>query len=101
MRFAPMCRSPFRVFVSLFFPLIVAMAVLPAGAQAPRISALFPAGAKAGETVEVSVRGGGFAGAKQIMVMGANGVTAELVGGGVTVDEKVRPLFQNKCTSCH
>lgn len=96
-----MFRSPLRVFVSLFAPLIAVVAVLPAGAQAPRISALFPAGAKAGETVEVSVRGGGFAGAKRIMVMGGGGVTADLVGSGVVVDEKARPLFQNKCTSCH
>ncbi|GAB4458719.1 MAG: hypothetical protein OHK0029_20280 [Armatimonadaceae bacterium] len=70
-------------------------------AQQPRINALFPAGAKAGETTEVSVRGGGFAGAKAALVIGAPGVSAELIGGGEAPDEKAKPLFQSKCTSCH
>jgi hypothetical protein len=93
-------RLPVRS--SLLLLMTVLTAALPAVAQqGPRITALFPAGAKAGETVEVSVRGGNLIGAKKLMVMGAGGVTAELVGGQVAVDEKVRPLFQNKCTSCH
>ncbi len=75
---------------------------LPAHAQSPRIAALFPAGAKAGETVEVAVKGGGLAGAQKVLVLGAPGVTAELVPSSVgTIDETARPVFQNKCTSCH
>lgn len=84
-------------------PLFVSLLLiaLPAQAQQPRIAALFPAGAKAGETVEVSVRGGGMAGAKSALVTGLPGVKAEVVGGGGTLDEKAKPLFQAKCTTCH
>lgn len=74
---------------------------LPAQAQQPRIAALFPAGAKAGETVEVAVRGGGMVGAKSALITGLPGVSAELTGNDVKVDEKAKPLFQAKCTSCH
>ncbi|MDX1932530.1 MAG: pre-peptidase C-terminal domain-containing protein [Capsulimonadales bacterium] len=72
-----------------------------ARAQEPRIAALFPAGAKAGETVEVAMRGGNLNGAKSLIVTGAPGITAELMAAGGAVDESAKPLFEAKCTSCH
>lgn len=83
------------------FSALIAFAVLPALAQTPRISALFPAGAKAGETVEVSVRGGNLAGAKRLVVIGPGGVTADLAAASTMVDEAAKPLFQQKCQLCH
>ena len=80
---------------------LLGFCALPALAQTPTISALFPAGAKAGETVEVSVRGGNLAGAKRIVVIGPEGVTAELNLADVQVDESSKPLFQQKCQQCH
>jgi len=86
-------------------PLLTLVALLSciasAYAQQPRISALFPAGAKAGETVDVSVRGAGFVGSKSVLITGAGGVTASLVGNDIKIDESAKPLFQAKCTSCH
>ena len=82
----------------LFLLLLVAAA---AHAQTPRLSALYPAGAKAGETVEVAVKGGSLAGARSVLVTGGEGVSATLVGGAANVDEGARPLFQSKCTTCH
>ena len=79
----------------------LALASGAAFAQQPRISALFPAGGKAGETVEVEIKGGNLLGAKEVVVLGAGGVTGEIVGGNAQVDEKAKPLFQAKCTTCH
>lgn len=70
-------------------------------AQGPRIAALYPAGAQAGQSVEVAIRGGGLAGAKRVVVSGAPGIKAELVGGSGAVDEGIRPLFNAKCVTCH
>lgn len=70
-------------------------------AQTPRIAALYPAGAQAGQTVEVSLRGGGLAGAKRIVIAGAPGITGELVGGQIKADDSIRPLFNTKCVTCH
>ena len=70
-------------------------------AQTPRIAALYPAGAQAGQSVEVSLRGGGLAGAKRVVVAGAPGVTAELVGGQIKADDSVRPVFNARCATCH
>lgn len=72
-----------------------------ARAQEPRISGLFPAGAQAGQSVDVSVKGGGLVGAKRVIVTGGPGVTAELAASNVQIDETAKPLFQAKCTSCH
>ena len=85
---------------AILFLLLVLLA-LPAWAQTPRISALYPAGAKAGDTVEVAVRGGNLVGVKRVLVIGQTGVTAELVGGGAAVDEAAKPVFQQKCQLCH
>ncbi len=71
------------------------------GQNGPRISALFPAGAQAGQTVEVAVRGGNLTGASSAMINGAPGVTAELLPSGLKVDEKAKPAFEKACASCH
>ncbi len=88
---------------SLLFVVGMAALLLAGAVQAqePRISALFPAGARTGETVEVAVRGGNLNGTKGILVTGAPGVSAELMAVGGTVDEAAKPLFQSKCTACH
>ncbi len=81
--------------------LLFTLLALPVCAQTPRISALFPAGAKTGDTVDVAVRGGNLVGVKRVLVTGERGVTAELVGGGGAVDESAKPVFQQKCQLCH
>ncbi len=86
---------------TLFAALFAVCVALPAMAQTPRINALFPAGGRTGETVEVAVRGGNLVGAKRVLVTGAPGVTAELTGDSVQIDEAAKPLFAAKCTSCH
>jgi hypothetical protein len=70
-------------------------------AQTPQIAGVFPAGAKAGKTVEVTLRGGNLQGAKRMLVTGEIGVSAEVMPGGAPPDESLRPLVQAKCTSCH
>ena len=70
-------------------------------AQTPQIVGVFPAGAKVGSAVEVALRGGQLQGARQLLVTGGFGVTAEVAVGGKAPDESLRPLVQNKCTSCH
>ena len=72
-----------------------------AHAQTPQIVGVFPAGAKVGQTVEVALRGGRLQGARKLLVTGGFGVTAEVATGGKAPDEGLRPLVQNKCTSCH
>ncbi len=71
-----------------------------ANAQIPRINTLFPIGAKAGTTVEVEVRGSSLDGANMVLVHG-KGLTGTLVPGGSKVDESFKPIWQNKCGSCH
>ncbi len=75
--------------------------VCAALAQGPRIAALYPAGAQAGNSVDISIRGGGLAGAKRVVVSGAPGVKAELLGDAAPADDSVRPLFNAKCVTCH
>ncbi len=72
-----------------------------ASAQTPQIAGVFPAGAKAGRTVEVVLRGGNLQGAKKLLITGEMGVSAEVQPGGAPADEALRPLVQSKCTSCH
>ena len=62
------------------------------GQSGPRINALFPAGARAGETVEVAVRGGNLNGAREAIITGAAGVTAQLLPSGAKVDESAKPI---------
>jgi hypothetical protein len=78
---------------------VVQLAV-PAHAQTPKISTLFPIGGKAGTTVEVEVRGSALTGADRLVVSG-KGVLGTVDPGGAKVDEKFKPLFQSKCSGCH
>lgn len=81
--------------------LLVGMAVsLSCGAQLPRINTFFPIGGKAGETVDVEIRGSSLTGADKLIVQG-NGVTGTISPGGVKADETFKPIWQSKCASCH
>ena len=81
--------------------LIAILCATAAQAQTPQIVGVFPAGAKVGQTVEVALRGGQLQGARQLLVTGGFGVTAEVAVGGKAPDEGLRPLVQAKCSSCH
>ncbi len=70
------------------------------GAQLPRINTFFPIGGKAGETVDVEIRGSSLTGADKLIVLGA-GVTGTVNPGGVKADETFKPIWQSKCASCH
>lgn len=69
-------------------------------AQQPRINTLFPIGGRAGDTVEVEIRGSSLAGAEKLIVLG-KGVSGTVDPADVKVDETFKPVFQNKCASCH
>jgi hypothetical protein len=80
---------------------VSAVSQSPAGAQAlPRLTALYPPGARAGTTVEVSIRGGGLEGAREVLVHG-DGISAKLNDAGVKVDPADQKVFQAKCALCH
>jgi len=85
----------------ILLSLLAATLTVAAQAQTPRIAALYPAGAQAGQTIEVALRGGGLAGAKQVVVAGGRGVKAEILGGQAQADDSIRPLFNAKCVTCH
>lgn len=77
------------------------VAAAPAFAQAlPRISSLYPPGAQAGQTVEVSIRGGGLEGAREVIVDGP-GLSAKLNESNVKVDAADQKVFTAKCGLCH
>jgi hypothetical protein len=69
-------------------------------AQVPRINTLFPIGGKAGETVEVEVRGSNLSGAEGVLVAGG-GITGSVTPGGNKADDTNKPVWQAKCASCH
>ena len=95
-RFSPVLR-----FGSLCLVVCAALGGAARGQSGPRINALFPAGARAGETVEVAVRGGNLTGARETIITGAAGVTAQLLPSGAKVDESAKPIFDKACTTCH
>ena len=69
--------------------LIIALLLLAgfaSGQQGPQLLTVFPPGAKAGETVEVTFAGSGFDGDEKLL-FSAKGFTAEPAGKG-TVDPK-------------
>ncbi len=82
-----------------------ATALLVAGSvraqSLPRIASVFPAGASVGQTVEVSMRGSNLSAGRQLLVLGAPGVKAQLLTGGTAPDASARPVFQARCTTCH
>ncbi|MFM7186426.1 MAG: hypothetical protein ACKO14_01275 [Armatimonadota bacterium] len=69
--------------------------------QLPKIAAVYPAGAKTGSSVEVALRGANLSAAKELLVLGAPGVTAKLQKGGVAPDQMSRPLLNAWCSTCH
>jgi hypothetical protein len=76
-------------------------AASPALAQAlPRISSLYPPGARAGTTQDVAIRGGGLEGAREVLVTGS-GLTAQLNSLDVKIDPAEQRLFASKCAGCH
>src|SRR5579871_2710041 len=79
--------------------LLTALAV-PAGAQIPRINTFFPIGGKAGSTVELEIRGSSLDGANKLLVSGS-GVIGTVEPSGSKTDEQFRPIWQNKCGTCH
>ncbi len=62
-------------------------------AQVPRINTLFPIGGKAGETVEVEVRGSNLSGAEGVLVAGG-GITGSVAPGGNKADDTNKPVWQ-------
>lgn len=85
----------------LFFLACLSISAEPALAQAlPRIAALYPAGARAGSTLEVAIRGGGLEGAREIL-WDRPGLTARLSSAAVKIEPGDLKLFQAKCALCH
>ena len=87
-------------FVTSIFLLAGLIASCLCQAQLPRINTFFPIGGKAGETVDVEIRGSTLTGADKLIVQGA-GVTGTINPGGVKADDTFKPIFQSKCASCH
>ena len=69
-------------------------------AQTPRINTLFPIGGKSGSAVDVEIRGSSLEGARELLVYG-EGVSGVATPGDGKADETNKPLWQNKCGSCH
>jgi hypothetical protein len=81
--------------------LLLLFVARPGWAQAlPRISALYPPGAKQGSALDVSIRGGGLDGAREVIVDGP-GLTVSLNSADVKVDPADQKVFQAKCGLCH
>jgi hypothetical protein len=77
--------------------------LLPAGAYAqalPRITGLFPPGARAGTSVDVAIRTGGLEGAREVVVDGS-GLTVHLNESGAKADPGDQKVFVAKCGLCH
>src|SRR4051794_31426267 len=68
---------------------LVASAGSVAAQTGPQLTTVFPPGAKAGETVEVTVSGSGFDGGEQLLFSDKT-VKAELVPGSVAADPKAK-----------
>lgn len=90
-----------RSLTFLVVGLAAAAAAPRASAQAlPRINGLYPPGARAGSTVEVSIRGGGLDGASEVLVNGP-GLKATLNAADVKINPEELKVFQAKCALCH
>lgn len=85
----------------LYGALLLSLIATPALAQAlPRISSLYPPGARAGSTLDVAIRGGGLEGARAVLVDGP-GLTAALNAVDVKIDPASQKVFAAKCGQCH
>jgi len=84
--------------------LLLVLCLAPASgafAQAlPRVSSLYPPGARAGTTQDVAIRGGGLEGARQVLITGG-GLTATLNSLDARIDAAEQRLFNAKCAGCH
>ena len=90
----------FRQETALLFSVFCFLSTSLASAQIPRINTLFPIGGKSGATVDVEIRGSSLEGAKELLVYG-DGVSGTVQPGDGKADETNKPLWQNKCGSCH
>ncbi len=84
----------------LNFALGIVLIGTAAGAQIPRINTFFPMGARAGSTVDVEIRGSSLDGANTMLVHG-KGLSGTVTPGNAKVDESNKPIWQNRCGSCH
>ena len=83
---------------------LLCLLILAGAARAqlsPHIGSMYPGGATTGKTVDVEINGGNLIGVHGMLIGGAPGVSAQIVGGANPVDESARPIFQSKCTTCH
>lgn len=79
---------------------LLVTAALPAFAQAPpQLQAIFPPGGKAGQTVQVVLRGG-IGGARDMLVFG-QGLDAKIERKDTKSDPASKKLFEEKCATCH
>lgn len=95
-----MLKKTHYSFSLLPFCLLFLSVSAPAWAQIPKITTFFPAGGKAGTTVDVEIRGASLQGANQLLVHGP-GVSGTVQPGDAKVDETYKPVWQAKCQSCH
>src|SRR5438874_2585591 len=97
---SPQGKRTMRRLTTLLPILMLAVAPAALGQALPRITALYPPGARAGSTVEVAIRAGGLEGAKQLVVEGA-GISAALNQAAVEIDPAEQKVFETKCKLCH
>jgi len=80
--------------------LLAALALVRLPAQAPpQLQAIFPPGGKAGQTVQVVLRGG-IGGARDMVVFGP-GLEAKIERKETNTDPASKKLFEDKCGTCH
>ena len=80
--------------------LAVALSVGPLCAQEPpRLQAVFPPGGKAGQQVQVVLRGG-IGGASDMLVFG-QGLEGKIERKDTKSDPAGKKMFEDKCSSCH
>lgn len=90
-------RTP-AILLALTIVLIIRIA---SAQQLPKIAAVYPAGARAGTQLEVSLRGANLSAARELLILGGSGVTAKLQRGGAAPDQSSRGVIQARCTTCH
>ncbi len=71
-----------------------------ASAQIPRLNTLYPIGGKVGTSVEVELRGSNLTGADTFIVNSPY-LTGKVDPSVGKPDETHKPVWQNKCGSCH
>ncbi len=85
-----------------FFALLFIFLTLPTYAQGtPRLNSLFPAGGQPGTTVEIAIQGSDLDEAREVIIEGESGITAQLHPAGGEVDNTHKPIFEANCGQCH